>query len=115
MHEFNQQWTVRNRRGHVRDASRQFRAQRHIPAVGKPDGPVATKPYTLLRKALERNSKAAGAKFAWHGRERLGLLRIKDNVIVLHAMRWPDEIHSPETLAPPAVDIPDGEIDEASP
>ncbi|MFI6730920.1 Ku protein [Streptomyces atratus] len=29
-------------------------------------GAVATKPYVLLRRALERNSKAAIAKFAWH-------------------------------------------------
>ncbi|WP_030567595.1 non-homologous end joining protein Ku [Streptomyces aureocirculatus] len=79
----------------------------------EPDGGVAAKPYTLLRKALERNAKAAVAKFAWHGRERLGLLRIRDNAIVLHAMRWPDEIRSPESLAPKDVDIDDSEIDRA--
>ncbi|RVU14810.1 Ku protein [Streptomyces antnestii] len=79
----------------------------------EPGGQVAIKPYTLLRQALERNSKAAVAKFAWHGRERLGLLRIKDTVIVLHAMRWPDEIRSPESLAPTPVEVPESEIDEA--
>ncbi|RVU28868.1 Ku protein [Streptomyces antnestii] len=79
----------------------------------EPDGQVANKPYTLLRKALERNEKAAVAKFAWHGRERLGLLRIKDDVIVLHAMQWPDEIRSPEELAPAPVELSEGEIDEA--
>lgn len=79
----------------------------------EPDRKVAVKPYTLLRKALERNAKAAVAKFAWHGRERLGLLRIRDDAIVLHAMRWPDEIRSPETLAPKDVDVDDGEIDQA--
>jgi DNA end-binding protein Ku len=71
----------------------------------EPDGQVATKPYTLLRKALKRNSKAAVARFAWRGRERLGLLRVRENAIVLHAMRWPDEIRSSESLAPPAVDV----------
>lgn len=45
------------------------------------------KPYTLLRKALERSDKVAIAKFAWHNRERLGLLRVRDNAIVLYAMR----------------------------
>ncbi|MET8211052.1 Ku protein [Streptomyces sp. NPDC005373] len=79
----------------------------------EPDGQVANKPYTLLRTALERNSKAAVAKFAWHGRERLGLLRIKDNAIVLHAMRWPDEIRSPESLAPAPVDLTEDEIGKA--
>ncbi|KND42776.1 hypothetical protein IQ64_22020 [Streptomyces stelliscabiei] len=39
------------------------------------DGKVAEKPYVLLRRALERSGKAGVAKFAWHGRERLGLLR----------------------------------------
>ncbi|MFD8774536.1 Ku protein [Streptomyces sp. NPDC059916] len=79
----------------------------------EPDGQVATKPYTLLRKALERNSKAAIARFAWRGRERLGLLRIKDNAIVLHSMRWPDEIRSPESLAPAPVELSEDEIAKA--
>ncbi|MFF1263853.1 Ku protein [Streptomyces sp. NPDC058321] len=79
----------------------------------EPDGQVATKPYTLLRKALERNAKAAVARFAWRGRERLGLLRVRENAIVLHSMRWPDEIRSSESLAPPAVDVPEAEIKRA--
>ncbi|HET6860820.1 MAG TPA: Ku protein [Streptomyces sp.] len=77
------------------------------------DGQVAAKPYLLLRKALERSAKVAVAKFAWHGRERLGLLRIKDDVIVLHSMKWPDEIRSPESLAPKEMDVDDAEIDAA--
>jgi DNA end-binding protein Ku len=77
------------------------------------DGAVAAKPYVLLRKALERSSKAAVAKFAWHGRERLGLLRIRDDAIVLHAMRWDDEIRDPSGLAPEPVDLSDDEIAEA--
>ncbi|GGU51366.1 hypothetical protein GCM10010289_84650 [Streptomyces violascens] len=40
------------------------------------DGQVAAQPYTLLRQALERSSKVAVAKFAWHDRERLGLRRV---------------------------------------
>ncbi|GAA2295169.1 Ku protein [Streptomyces kunmingensis] len=76
-------------------------------------GQAATKPYVLLRKALERNAKAAVAKFAWHGRERLGLLRVKEDVIALHALKWPDEIRSPAELAPAEVDITGEEVDEA--
>jgi DNA end-binding protein Ku len=79
-------------------------------AVG---GQAAAKPYTLLRKALERSDKVAVAKFAWHNRERLGLLRVRDDALVLHAMRWPDEIRSPESLAPSAVDLGDDEIERA--
>ncbi|MGW6026772.1 non-homologous end joining protein Ku [Streptomyces sp. NPDC055099] len=77
------------------------------------DGQVANKPYTLLRKALERNSKAAVAKFAWHGRERLGLLRVQDDVILLHAMKWDDEVRSPQELAPKEMDLDDDEIERA--
>jgi DNA end-binding protein Ku len=77
------------------------------------DGQVSAKPYTLLRKALERNSKVAVAKFAWHGRERLGLLRARGDVLVLHAMKWPDEIRDPAELTPKKVELDDAEIDEA--
>ncbi|WP_128382404.1 Ku protein [Streptomyces cavernae] len=78
-----------------------------------PDGPVAGKPYALLRQALERTSKAAIAKFAWHGRERLGLLRIRDDAIVLHAMRWDDEIRDPSALGIEDVELSEEEIEEA--
>ncbi|MGW7200831.1 non-homologous end joining protein Ku [Streptomyces chryseus] len=74
---------------------------------------VAAKPYKLLRMALERSSKVAIAKFAWHNRERLGLLRVKEDAIVLHSMRWPDEIRSPESLTPKPIAVDDEEIDAA--
>ncbi|MGW4359506.1 non-homologous end joining protein Ku [Streptomyces californicus] len=77
------------------------------------DGQVAAKPYTLLRKALERSSKVAVAKFAWHGRERLGLLRIKEGALVLHSMKWPDEVRDPQELAPREVEVSEEEIGQA--
>ncbi|NWF27327.1 Ku protein [Streptomyces sp. PKU-EA00015] len=79
----------------------------------EPAGQVAAKPYKLLRQALERSSKVAVAHFALRGRERLGLLRVKGEAIVLHSMHWPDEIRSPESLAPPPVELGDSEIDGA--
>jgi DNA end-binding protein Ku len=75
--------------------------------------PVAAKPYVLLRKALERSSKVAVAKFAWSGRERLGLLRVRDEAIVLHAMKWDDEIRDPSELAPKPIELSEEEIGEA--
>lgn len=78
-----------------------------------PDGAVAAKPYKLLVQALSRSSKVAIAKYAWSGRERLGLLRIRDNVIVLHAMRWPDEVRDPAAVDPPNEQVSDEEIDGA--
>ncbi|MGW1533044.1 non-homologous end joining protein Ku [Streptomyces aureus] len=79
----------------------------------QPDGKVAAKPYTLLRRALERSAKVAVAKYAWSGRERLGLLRVRDNVIVLHAMRWSDEIRDPAELRPDDIELTDAEITQA--
>ncbi|MFI5831419.1 Ku protein [Streptomyces sp. NPDC051578] len=74
---------------------------------------VAAKPYELLRQALERSSKVAVAKFAMRDRERLGLLRVLDDVIVLHGMRWPDEIRDPGQVEVPDVEVSDEEIDAA--
>jgi DNA end-binding protein Ku len=79
----------------------------------QPKESVAAKPYKLLVQALSRSSKVAVAKYAWSGRERLGLLRVRDDVIVLHAMRWPDEIRDPAVVDPPTVDVTDDEIDSA--
>ncbi|MEW2120960.1 Ku protein [Streptomyces sp. NPDC005474] len=73
-------------------------------------GQVAAKPYVLLRNALERSSQVAVAKYAWSGRERLGLLRVRDDAIVLHVMRWPDEIRDPAELAPDAVELDEDEV-----
>ncbi|MFJ1895220.1 MULTISPECIES: Ku protein [unclassified Streptomyces] len=76
-------------------------------------GQVAAKPYTLLRQALERSEKVAVAKFAWHGRERLGMLQVREEAIVLHVLHWPDEIRSPESLAPKEVELDENEIEQA--
>ncbi|MFF4935392.1 Ku protein [Streptomyces griseofuscus] len=76
----------------------------------QPAGQVAAKPYKLLVKALGRSAKVAVAKYAWSGRERLGLLRVKDDILVLHAMRWPDEIRDPAELLPPPVQVSEAEI-----
>ncbi|KJK34258.1 hypothetical protein UK15_36810 [Streptomyces variegatus] len=55
----------------------------------------------------------AVAKYAWSGRERLGLLRVRDDAIVLHAMRWHDEIRSPEEQLQPPVELSDEKIEGA--
>jgi DNA end-binding protein Ku len=38
---------------------------------------------------------------------------VREDAIVLHAMRWPDEIRSPESLKPKDVDLDDDEIERA--
>ncbi|MEU1535914.1 Ku protein [Streptomyces fagopyri] len=77
------------------------------------DGQVAAKPYALIAKALARNTKVAIAKLAWHGRERLVLLRVRDGVLVAHVLKWHDEIRDPAELAPKEPEVTDSEIDEA--
>ncbi|MFG3136155.1 Ku protein [Streptomyces sp. NPDC048211] len=77
------------------------------------DGAVAAKPYVLLRRALERNSKVAVAKFAWHNRERLGLLSVRGDALVLHSMKWPDEVRDPAELVPDPVEVDEDEIRRA--
>src|SRR3954467_2599960 len=61
----------------------------------EPDGP-ATRPYVLLRDALENAGQVAITKIALRQRESLAALRVRDGVLVLHTMRWPDEIRKPD-------------------
>ncbi|MFI6471997.1 Ku protein [Streptomyces sp. NPDC050516] len=78
------------------------------------NGVPAAKPYTLLREALKRSQKVAIAKFALRGRERLGMLRVVDDVIAMHGLLWPDEIRASEDAAPEAdVSVREAELDLA--
>src|SRR5438309_5046280 len=60
----------------------------------EPDGP-ATRPYVLLRDTLENTGQVAITKIAIRQRESLAALRVREGVMVLHTMRWPDEIRRP--------------------
>jgi Ku protein len=61
----------------------------------EPEGPAA-RPYVLLRDALENAGQVAITKIAIRQRESLAALRVRDGVLVLHTMRWPDEIRRPD-------------------
>jgi Ku protein len=61
----------------------------------EPEGPAA-RPYVLLRDALENAGRVAITKIAIRQRESLAALRVRDGVMVLHTMRWPDEIRRPD-------------------
>ncbi|MEV7659222.1 Ku protein [Streptomyces anulatus] len=78
------------------------------------NGVPAAKPYTLLREALKRSDRVAVAKYALRGRERLGMLRVVDDVIALHGLLWPDEIRAPQEAAPDGdITVRDAELDLA--
>jgi DNA end-binding protein Ku len=52
------------------------------------------KPYLLLREALERSDRVAVTKVAIRSREQLATLRVRDGVIVMETMIWPDEVRA---------------------
>lgn len=56
----------------------------------------ATKPYVLLREALEVTDRMAVVKVALRQRETLAVLRVRERVIVLQTLLWPDEIRPAE-------------------
>lgn len=59
---------------------------------------TATKPYVLLRDALEAERRVAICTVAIRQRMTMAVLRVRDGVIVMQTMLWPDEIRSPEAL-----------------
>jgi DNA end-binding protein Ku len=61
----------------------------------EPDGKAA-KPYALLREALGSTERMALVKVALRQRETLAVLRVRDQVIVLQTLLWPDEVREPD-------------------
>ncbi|HVU91115.1 MAG TPA: Ku protein [Jatrophihabitans sp.] len=55
---------------------------------------TAVKPYLLLRDALEESEMVGLVKVAIRNREQLATLRVRDGVIVLGTMIWPDEVRA---------------------
>jgi DNA end-binding protein Ku len=56
----------------------------------------AAKPYVLLREALKSTDRVAIVKVALRQRESLAALRVRDDVIVLQMLLWPDEVRQPD-------------------
>ncbi len=61
----------------------------------EPEG-AATKPYVLLRDALADSERVAIVKIALRQKESLATLRVREGVLVLNTMLWPDEVRVPE-------------------
>jgi DNA end-binding protein Ku len=59
-----------------------------------PEG-TGLKAYHLLREAMGDDGKVAVAKVAFREKEHLATLRLRDKVLVLETMFWPDEIRAP--------------------
>lgn len=54
------------------------------------------KPYALLRQALVEADRMAVVTVALRQRTTIAVLRVKDDVIVLQTMMWPDEVRVPD-------------------
>ncbi|MBB5802513.1 DNA end-binding protein Ku [Saccharothrix ecbatanensis] len=57
---------------------------------------AATRPYVLLRTALERSGQLAVVKITIRQRETLAMLRAREDLLVMHTMLWPDEVRKPD-------------------
>ncbi|MEO7071324.1 MAG: Ku protein [Nostocoides sp.] len=57
---------------------------------------AATKPYILLRDALESEQRVAIVTVSIRTRMTMAVLRVRDGVIVMQTMLWPDEIRNPD-------------------
>lgn len=54
------------------------------------------KAYVLLRRTLEKTENTAVVKFAPRQKTRLAALRVRDDVLLLQTLLWPDEIREAE-------------------
>jgi DNA end-binding protein Ku len=57
---------------------------------------AGAKPYALLRQALLDADRMAVVTVALRQRTSVAVLRVRDDVIVMQTMMWPDEIRKPD-------------------
>lgn len=55
----------------------------------------STKAYVLLRRTLEQTERTAIVQFALRQKTRLAALRVRDEVLVIQNLLWPDEVREP--------------------
>ena len=68
---------------------------------------TGAKPYALLRQALLDADRMAVVTVALRNRTSVAVLRVRDDVIVLQTMMWPDEVRQPD------FSIESGEVKDA--
>jgi DNA end-binding protein Ku len=55
----------------------------------------SSKAYVLLRRTLEKTNRTAVVQFALRQKTRLAALRVRNDILVLHTLLWPDEVREP--------------------
>lgn len=71
------------------------------------------KSYNLLRDALKKTKKLGVATFVMRQKENLSLIGIYKNALVLHVIRFADEIRDPSDLKLPSTKVSKKEVDMA--
>jgi DNA end-binding protein Ku len=74
---------------------------------------TGAKPYALLRQALLDADRMAVVTVALRQRTTVGVLRVKDDVIVMQTMMWPDEVRTPD-FSVEAGEVKDAEVKMAN-
>jgi DNA end-binding protein Ku len=74
---------------------------------------TGAKPYALLRQALMEADRMAVVTVALRQRTTVAVLRVRDDVIVLQTMMWPDEIRQPDFNVEPG-EVKDAEVKMAN-
>jgi DNA end-binding protein Ku len=98
----------------------QFVAEKEIDAVfyEKPyylePEKTGARAYALLRDALKKEGKAALGPLVYHKREWVCLIKPKEDLLVLHRLRFAQEIKAAEGLVVPKSDIKPDELKMAS-
>jgi DNA end-binding protein Ku len=80
--------------------------------VGPEDG--AERVYSLLAQAMEESGLAAVTKFVMRDRQHLGVLRVRDGLIILEQLYFADEIRPPSEINAAKRQVDKGELDMAA-
>ena len=64
---------------------------------------TSTKAYVLLLRTLEQTDRIAIVNFALRQKTRLAAMRVRDDVLVIQTLLWPDEVRAAEF---PSLDEP---------
>jgi DNA end-binding protein Ku len=62
----------------------------------------AEKAYGLLRDALKKSGKVGVAKYVFHDKEHIGIVKFEDKMLMLIQLRFADELRKPEGLTMPS-------------
>jgi DNA end-binding protein Ku len=57
---------------------------------------TSTKAYVLLMRTLEQTDRIAIVNFALRQKTRLAAMRVRDDVLVIQTLLWPDEVRAAE-------------------